>query len=351
MASELPPAAERMPLELILHVVEAIDRPISSSTGDHRPALALLHAFCLTCRELRVVAQPLLWRSPCVRGSAQLAALARACEANPTLAAGVRVASLGGDEDGQGPAPPTLATVLRTIPQVKALELTGLGVLDLAVLRPCQSAQARSGQPWSSITDFLVPPGLECLCVSSCFPVTTGTVGDPVLPSLLRLVLQYVVLDVRGASAWLNCTTLPALEELDLLKSVTKSARLAHVVAGFGPDLNYTRSPDGNDDWEDSDTDDITLDVLRANQPLPPPTRRPGWLASSVPVRVRLRLVDVHGDPDPFGVITTALPRLAGRDLLVPRALRSENSALREPRCMARPRRGRASRERAADPL
>jgi len=140
MAIKMPSAAERVPLELIIRVVELAAARLPSSRGDVGAYRQLLYSACLTCRALRPVAQPLLWQLAHVRGDDGLAALEREGRARPDLARRVRGMSLWASPLDS--VEEHLVEAIALLPALRYFELVGDCVFDLSALQGAQGASS-----------------------------------------------------------------------------------------------------------------------------------------------------------------------------------------------------------------
>ncbi|GAA5909105.1 hypothetical protein JCM8208_007432 [Rhodotorula glutinis] len=298
MAVKAPPAAERVPLELIIRVVELAAVRLPSSRGDIGAYRQLLYSACLACRALLPVVQPLLWQWAHVRGGAALKALEREGRARPDLARQVRGLSLWAspldsvDED--------LVEVLELLPALRGFELVGDCVFDVSALRAAEGLEVvrLRGSMLHTTTPFSLPP-----------------------VRLLNLELNMVA----SPSAWLLPSLFPSLCTVTLSQCAPRDDLVDGLLKAFGPDLQVLSRSTMHDSFqlEPRAADAVTLlDLARlARHPVHPPS--PGRAAFPRNRHSILRIVDAQPSLglDVLPTIRTALPYIRGHELWVPRSL------------------------------
>ncbi|GAA5847612.1 hypothetical protein JCM9279_005324 [Rhodotorula babjevae] len=298
MASKMPPAAERVPLELIIRVVEVAAARLPSSRADIGAYRRLLYSACLTCRALRPVAQPLLWQWAHVRGDAGLAALEREARARPDLAQRVRGISLWASPLDS--VEEHLAEVLALLPAVRYCELVGDCVFDLSALQAAQGLEHIR---------------LRGSMLHSSTPFSLSTVRT------LALELSMVT----SPTTWLGPTSFPGLSTVTVSQCTPQDGLVDDLLKAFGPDLQVLSRSTMRDALrlEPRTADAVTLvDLARlARHPVLPPS--PGRAPIPKNRHSILRIVDARPSLglDALLTLRTALPWLRGHELWVPRAL------------------------------
>ncbi|GAA5940942.1 hypothetical protein JCM3775_006854 [Rhodotorula graminis] len=294
----MPSAAERVPLELVIRVVEMAAARLPTSRADMSAYRQLLYSACLVCRALRPIAQPLLWQWAHVRGAAALGALEREARARPDLArhAGglsLWVSPLDSVDDHLG-------EVLELLPALQGFELVGDCVFDVAALQAAQ--------------------GLKLVRLRGSLLHSTTPFSLPAV-RLLELELNMVT----SSSTWLLPSSFPNLESVTLSQCAPRDDLVDGLLKAFGPDLQVLSRPTMCDPFrlEPRSADAVTLlDLARlARHPVHPPS--PGRTAFPRNRHSILRIVDARPalGLDALTTIRTALPWIRGHELWVPRSL------------------------------